>query len=979
MTEPLMPPVASPAASVAFTHARPPLYFKAGPRLSPEADPQMNTMDPLLTAATTSNLSVPAVHAPLNADSDPAFDEIVQLAAQICETPVALVALIHADQLKLKARHGLAPDSPLPRIQAFCAQVIAGDSELLTVLNANADPCFTGNLPGKAEAHLRFYAGVPLTFSDGNTLGTLCVLDEVPRQLRPEQAQALQILGKQVIAQLELQRTLALRLKETEQLRMMDQALNACSDSIVITDARQPDNPIIMANPAFERITGYTVEESLGRNCRFLYNNEGSQLGLKTLRNALRTQQSCRVAVKNFRKDGRPFWNELHVSPVRDATGCVTHYIGVQSDITARKESEDAMRQRDAILEGVSFAAETLLNEPNLETALPLVLDQIGESTGAKHVCLWQRKQNPAEPIPLALKNIWCNPHYGLDEETVLKPINWDPAQGWPTETQFRIGRIIQANPNNNIEEINFLAALQLGSLLCLPIYVNHDNFWGILTVACPPKSFTWGFVEIEALRSAVRILGAVINNRETDAALRQSEERFRTVVTNLKEVVFKTDTNGLWSFLNPAWTEITGFNVDESLGTSFLNYVHPEDREASASLFDPLIEWKNDYCRYEARFLTQNTGFHWIEVFARQVLDTDGSMIGITGTLNDVTNRKQAEDALQKQRIAIEAAIDGVALLDDNGRFTYLNQTHVEMFGYHHPDELLGQSRLALYSDKEIARFENEVFPQLKTQGKWRGTMTATRRDGNTFAEEISLTQVEGGGLVCVCRDITDRINAEQFILNSLQEKEVMLKEIHHRVKNNMQIVSSLLNLQLEHLKDEEARIMFAESQNRIASMALVHEKLYQSTDLARIDFTDYLSDLTDNLVSSLGAHMRNIVFKLNATDLHLGIDTAIPCGLIINELVSNAYKHGFPQGGPGQVGLDIARLADGRIRLEVSDTGRGIAAHINLQQTKSLGMQLVHTLVRQLRGTIEVQREGGTHFILHLQESKQKEPARS
>jgi PAS domain S-box-containing protein len=684
------------------------------------------------------------------------------------------------------------------------------------------------------------------------------------------------------------------------------------------------------------------------------------------------------VVLKNFRKDGRNFWNELHVSPVRDAAGRVTHFIGVQSDITARKETEDSLRQRDAILEGISFAAETLLNTPTYEAALPVVLEQIGQATDCDHLCIWENGQGPEEAMRLTLKNIWCNPGLALTESSVLQPMTWDIAQGWPSEQQLRIGRMIQNGANCTQEEIRFLDTLNLASLLCLPIFTNQDSFWGLMTVGCSQKAFKWGFVEIEALRSAMRILGSVIHDRETDAALRLSEERFRSVVTNLKEVVFKTDAAGLWTFLNPAWTEITGFEVDETLGKLFLNYVHPDDRERNNRLFGPLIERKKEYCRHEVRYLTKNGSFCWIEVFARLVLDAKNQIVGTAGTLNDITMRKQAEETLQKQRAAIEAAIDGVAILDEAGRFTYLNSTHVDLFGYNNQNQLIGRNWLELYSPQDVLRFENEAFPQLKRCGKWRGSVTARRLGGSTFAEEISLTQVEGGGLVCVCRDITDRITAEQFILNSLQEKEVMLKEIHHRVKNNMQIVSSLLNLQMEHLKDEGARVMFAESQNRIASMALVHEKLYQSSDLARIDFTEYLRDLTDNLVGALGAKARNIVFELKSSDILLGIDTAIPCGLIINELVSNAYKHGFPDGGAGRVVLALERPTEGQLRLEISDTGRGIPAHVNLKQTKSLGMQLVHTLVQQLRGSIELQREGGTRFILHLQESRQKEHIR-
>lgn len=908
-----------------------------------------------------------------------AFDEIAQLAAQICQAPVAMINLVCGDQLKLKASHGITPKD-VPADHSLCDFVRSDGGHELVLPDVSKDehfrnlPCVTG------EFGIRFYAGAPLLAPDGIVLGTICVLDRKPHEPRPELITALRTLSRQAVAQLELRHAIQLRQKETEQLRLMGQALNASSDGIVITDARLPDNPLIMANPAFERITGYSVEESIGHNCRFLQKNDHDQPALVAVRSALRKKQSCRVVLRNYRKDGRPFWNELHIAPVRDAKGETTHFIGIQSDITARKEADDALRQRDAILEGVSFAAEALLNEHDLESSLPGVLEQIGEATGSDHVCLWQKLSITAKTADLKPAKIWSNPDLPLANQASLRTMAWDTTHGWPEAEQLRQGRVIQTGvATTSQEEQQLMASLAISSFLCLPIITNQGVLWGALSLGSARRTSAWGFVEIEALRSVTRVLGAVIHDRETAAALRTSEERFRYVVNNLKEVVFQTDITGLWTFLNPAWQEITGFTVEESLGTQFLDYVHVDDRERNNQLFLPLIERKKEYCRHEVRYITKFGGFRWIEVFARLVFDANNQITGTAGTLNDITVRKQADEALQKQRIAIEAAIDGVALLDDSGRYTYLNQTHVDMFGYSHPDELIGRDWQRLYSENELAHFTNEAFPELAKTGKWRGTVTATRLDGSTFAEEVSLTQIEGGGLVCVCRDITDRIEAEQFILNSLKEKEVMLKEIHHRVKNNMQIVSSLLNLQLDHLQDETARNLFIESQNRIASMALVHEKLYQSNDLSRIDFTDYLSDLTENLAAILGAHTRNISFVLKSADVHLGIDTAIPCGLIINELVSNAYKHGFPKGGPGQVTLSLEALADGHLQLEVADNGRGIPPDLDLRKTKSLGMQLVHTLVQQLRGTLEVKRENGTRFTIRLQEYIRKEPHRS
>ncbi len=197
-----------------------------------------------------------------------------------------------------------------------------------------------------------------------------------------------------------------------------------------------------------------------------------------------------------------------------------------------------------------------------------------------------------------------------------------------------------------------------------------------------------------------------------------------------------------------------------------------------------------------------------------------------------------------------------------------------------------------------------------------------------------------------------------------SVKEKEVLLKEIHHRVKNNMQVISSLLNLQSAYIKDETLREMFEEAQNRIRSMSLIHEKLYQSKELAHINFKEYIKALTTDLVRSFGANRGKIAIVINVEDISLDIDTAIPCGLIINELVSNSLKHGFPDGRKGEIVVALGRV-EGGIELRVADNGVGIPEGVEIKKTRSLGLRLVTILAEdQLQGGIELERDGGTDF---------------
>ncbi len=214
--------------------------------------------------------------------------------------------------------------------------------------------------------------------------------------------------------------------------------------------------------------------------------------------------------------------------------------------------------------------------------------------------------------------------------------------------------------------------------------------------------------------------------------------------------------------------------------------------------------------------------------------------------------------------------------------------------------------------------------------------------------------------------RRIAERKQAEKQIRASLREKEVLLKEIHHRVKNNLQVVSSLLRLQAHSLKNPDALAAFEESCIRVQSMALVHEKLYQSSDLSELDFATYAPSLTDSLMIAFGTDPSVICLRFDVERVSLDINQAIPCALILNELVSNALKYAFPNGRRGEIRLRMHRDAAGLVCLAVSDNGVGLPVDYSPDKAETLGLQLVHTLARQLRGNIEVSRAEGTQFTL-------------
>jgi len=329
----------------------------------------------------------------------------------------------------------------------------------------------------------------------------------------------------------------------------------------------------------------------------------------------------------------------------------------------------------------------------------------------------------------------------------------------------------------------------------------------------------------------------------------------------------------------------------------------------------------------------------------------------------------KQAEEELIRLSRAMKVSTDSVVISDINAKIIDVNEATLKMYGTHDKEDLIGKNSFDLIvpEDREYAlEGMKKVLQKGYTKSREYNIIT---KDGDGTPVEMSVSTINDKdgkpiGFVGISRDITERKKAEEQIKASLKEKEVMLQEIHHRVKNNMQIMSSLLKLQFAKTKSKKLQEMLKISQNRIHSMALIHERLYQSKDFARIDFAYYIRSLTVYLFHSYRVNTNIVRLKTDVRDVHLDINRAIPCGLIVNELVSNSLKHAFPGGREGEISIKFYSNKQGKITLVVSDNGVGFPEDIDFRSTESFGMQVVNDLIEQLRGTIKLDRKGGTTF---------------
>jgi PAS domain S-box-containing protein len=334
---------------------------------------------------------------------------------------------------------------------------------------------------------------------------------------------------------------------------------------------------------------------------------------------------------------------------------------------------------------------------------------------------------------------------------------------------------------------------------------------------------------------------------------------------------------------------------------------------------------------------------------------------------------RRNAEDALrsseQRYRELTGLLPEIVFELDDKGDFTYINQIATTLTGYTQEDIEKGLNCLDTVIEDQRPLLDKGLRAILKGLHVGGHEYTMLRKDGSALPVIIKGSSVfDENGKICGIRglviDITKIKLAEEEIRRSLAEKEVLLMEIHHRVKNNLAIVSAFLSLQASATDDSHTRDLLTESQQRIHAMALVHDKLYQYKDLGTIDFDEYARDLASYL---LRVHTRDEVpvkIKTDIADVHLSLDAMICCGLIMTELVTNAHKYAFEKTAAPEITVGLHECRDSLLCFSVRDNGCGLPEGLEIENTRSLGLRIVQSMVKQLEGSLEIKREGGTEF---------------
>ncbi|MDQ1251769.1 MAG: hypothetical protein QG646_880 [Euryarchaeota archaeon] len=648
----------------------------------------------------------------------------------------------------------------------------------------------------------------------------------------------------------------------------------------------------------------------------------------------------------------------VSVSPLHDSEGNLIGCIHISRDITEHKKAEETLKKAHDILE-----EKVKERTAELEAAYKSLLEN-------------ERRLNEAQKMA----------HIGFwDWDLITDEMYWSDEMyrifGYmPRESSSYYNNILcRIHPDDRDYVYSTVKRWKNGKL--------HDIDHRIILANGEERTvYTKAEIILDEKKVPARLKGITQDITES----KKAEEKIQilaNVVESSNDAIGTMSLNGTITSWNHGAEQVYSYSVEEILGKCVSALAPPNLEKETIKLIEKIKQGEKIH-QYETTRFKKDGNLINVSITLSPVFDIHGKLTAVSFISRDVTERKRVEEKLreseEKYRNIVETANEGILIVDDKATITYANKKLTDLLGYT-LEESIGRS-IWDFLDEEA-----RAIVRLNLEKRWQGIsesfeLKLKRKDGSSLLAFVNAKSLfdKGGkliGVMSMLTDITKRKEAEEALANIEIARK---KEIHHRIKNNLQVISSLLDLQADKLKgksnirDSEVLDAFRESQDRVISMALIHEKLYKNGEIDTLDFSSYIEDLTENLF--LTYRLGNPGLSLNMDlegNVFLGMDTAVPLGIIINELVTNSLKHAFKGRDRGEIRIKLYREKDidegesGEFKnagftLTVSDNGVGIPENLDINNVDTLGLQLVASLVDQLEGEFKLKRDNGIEFTM-------------
>lgn len=475
-------------------------------------------------------------------------------------------------------------------------------------------------------------------------------------------------------------------------------------------------------------------------------------------------------------------------------------------------------------------------------------------------------------------------------------------------------------------------------------------------------------FIFINILRHQVK---------KKTAQLQKSEEKYRLLFENSPATITVFDTDYKLVMINRTEKNILQGGRSDLIGKTIYE-LFPNMAELYVNRFNSIIK-ERKAMHFEDAF-DMPDGKIWLSSYLQPLLNENDEAEQIQIISLDITEHKRAEEEIIKLSKIVETTSQYVVLTKIDGTVVYVNKAYLDVSGYKE-SEVIGLSMFDFTSDEGMKILSEETIPQLLSTGHWQGEMIVRMKDGTKFPADLicSLIKNENGKpeyFVAVFNDITERKKAEEQIKKDLEIQTALIQEIYHRTKNNMAVISAMLSMESDRSENDQVKSTFKEIDNKIRAMSMVHQKLYEAKDLSSINMEDYIKDLVELIMQSYGVFSERVTLNFDLHAVKVSIDSAVPFGLIINELISNIFKHAFPEDRKGEISIRLFKEEDETINLELNDNGVGFLQNFDPRKDGSMGLTSVFSLVEeQLKGEISVKSENGLKWHIKIKDNLHKE----